>query len=76
MHHVFAHPSALQPHEALKGRSWVLESDLKTGAAVRPDKSGRALLTLLRHLGRLQEARLQADGAAHLAYILLPGVEH
>lgn len=45
-------PPAPQPHEQLKGRSWVLESDLKSGAAVRLDKTGKTLLTLLRHLGR------------------------
>ena len=63
---------AQQTHEQLKGgRSWLLESDLRTGSAVRLDKSGRTLLTLLRHLGRLQELRVQADGATHLVYILL-----
>ncbi|EFN57576.1 hypothetical protein CHLNCDRAFT_143235 [Chlorella variabilis] len=61
------------PHEPLKGRSWVLEADLRTGTAVRLDKTGKALLTLLRHLGRLQEVRVQADGATHLVYVMLPG---
>lgn len=64
-------PAAPQTHEQLKGRSWVLEADLKAGAAVRLDKTGKTLLTLLRHLGRLQEVRLQADGATHLVYVLL-----
>ncbi|KAL4430159.1 hypothetical protein ABPG77_004941 [Micractinium sp. CCAP 211/92] len=59
-------------HEQLKGgRSWVLESDLRSGSAVRLDKTGKTLLTLLRHLGRLQELRVQADGATHLVYLLL-----
>lgn len=49
----------------------MLESDLKTGTAVRLDKTGKTLLTLLRHLGRLQEVRLQADGATHLVYLML-----
>lgn len=57
-------------HEQLKARSWVLEADLKSGSAVRLDKTGRALLTLLRHVGRLQEVRVQADGATHLIYIM------
>ena len=30
----------------------MLESDLRSGAAVRLDKTGKTLLTLLRHLGR------------------------
>ncbi len=61
-----------QTHEQLKGgRSWVLESDLRSGSAVRLDKTGKTLLTLLRHLGRLQELRVQADGATHLVYLLL-----
>lgn len=46
----------MQPHDSLKGRSWVLESDLRSGAAVRLDKTGKTLLTLLRHLGRLVAA--------------------
>lgn len=45
-------PPPRQPHEALKGRSWLMESDLRSGAAVRLDKTGKTLLTLLRHLGR------------------------
>lgn len=49
----------------------MLEADLKAGAAVRLDKTGKTLLTLLRHLGRLQELRLQADGATHLVYMLV-----
>ncbi|KAI7839366.1 hypothetical protein COHA_006891 [Chlorella ohadii] len=59
------------PHEALKGRSWLMESDLRSGAAVRLDKTGKTLLTLLRHLGRLQEVRVHADGATHLVYVLV-----
>ncbi|KAL4434153.1 hypothetical protein ABPG75_000594 [Micractinium tetrahymenae] len=59
-------------HEQLKGgRSWVLESDLRSGSAVKLDKTGKTLVTLLRHLGRLQEVRVQADGATHLVYVLL-----
>jgi hypothetical protein len=63
------------PHEQLKGRSWVMEADLRNGTAVRMDKSGKMLLSLLRHLGRLQEVRVQAEGATHLAYVLVPGAQ-
>jgi hypothetical protein len=57
--------------DALRGRShYVLESDLKAGGLVRPDKSGRAVMTVLRHLGRLSEARVVAEGATLLVYVL------
>lgn len=49
----------------------MLETDLRSGTAVRLDKTGKTLLTLLRHLGRLQEVRAHADGATHLVYVLL-----
>ena len=71
-HHPRPAPPRPQVHSDLKGRSWVLESDLRAGSAVRLDKSGKSLLTLLRHLGRLQEVRVHADGATHLVYVLLP----
>jgi hypothetical protein len=46
-----------QTKEAAKGRFWFLESDLRAGAAVKMDKTGKSMLMLLRHLGRLQEVR-------------------
>ena len=58
-------------HEGLKGKVWVLEADLKSGAALRLDKTGKALLTLLRHLGRIGEARVSAEGSVHLVYSVL-----
>ena len=66
-------PTPSQNHEQLKGRSWVLEADMRSGTAVRLDKTGKTLLTLLRHLGRLAEVRVPADGATHLVYVMLPG---
>lgn len=56
--------------EELHGTRWVLESDLRSGSALRMDKSGRATLTALRHLGRLAEVRLIVDGAAQLVILL------
>eukprot|EP00887_Chlorella_sp_A99_P000775 scaffold5.g775.t1 len=47
-------------HEGLKGRVWVLEADLRAGQAVRLDKSGKAMMQLLRHLGRTSEVQLPA----------------
>ncbi len=37
---------------------------------VKLDKSGKALLTLLRHLGRLSEQRCSVDGAQLVVYVL------
>jgi hypothetical protein len=47
----------VQSKEAAKGRFWFLESDLRAGTAVKMDKTGKSMLMLLRHLGRLQEVR-------------------
>lgn len=41
----------------LRGRAWFVEHDLRAGAQLRLDKSGRALLMALRHLGRIAEVR-------------------
>jgi len=46
-----------QSKEAAKGRFWFIETDLKSGTAIRMDKTGKSVLMLLRHLGRLQEVR-------------------
>jgi hypothetical protein len=52
------HLPAVQNKEACKGRAWVLEGDLKAGTHLRLDKTGKAILTVLRHLNRCQEVRL------------------
>ena len=59
------------PHEMLKGKVWAMESDLKSGAALRLDKTGKTVLTLLRHLGRVGEVRMSVDGATHIVYVVL-----
>ncbi|KFM24003.1 Spindle and kinetochore-associated protein 1-like protein [Auxenochlorella protothecoides] len=56
--------------EPLRGQRWVLESDLKTGNALKLDKSGKAILTVLRHLGRISEARVSVEGTTLLAILL------
>ncbi|KAG7667789.1 hypothetical protein Ndes2526B_g01813 [Nannochloris sp. 'desiccata'] len=61
----------LAPFEALKGKVWTMEADLKSGAALRLDNTGKTILTLLRHLGRVAELRINADGATHLVYAVL-----
>ncbi len=48
---------AVQGKEGIRGRHWFLESDLKGGATLKMDKTGKAILTVLRHLGRLIEVK-------------------
>lgn len=45
----------LQGKEGIRGRFWFVDSDLKKGTALKLDKTGKAILTVLRHLGRLTE---------------------
>ncbi len=61
MHYIWKHAQAktgniaVQAKEGIRGRHWFLESDLKGGATLKMDKTGKAILTVLRHLGRLIE---------------------
>ncbi|XP_062091586.1 spindle and kinetochore-associated protein 1 homolog isoform X1 [Humulus lupulus] len=43
--------------EAVKGKHFFLESDIK-GPALKLDNTGKAILTVLRHLGRISETRI------------------
>ncbi|KAL8500335.1 hypothetical protein ACS0TY_020077 [Phlomoides rotata] len=43
--------------DAVKGKHFFLESDIK-GPSLKLDNTGRALLTVLRHLGRITETRV------------------
>ncbi|BBG97371.1 Spindle and kinetochore-associated protein 1 homolog [Prunus dulcis] len=43
--------------EAVKGKHFFLETDMK-GPALKPDNTGKAILTVLRHLGRVSETRI------------------
>jgi len=45
--------------EGIKGRFWFLDNDLKDGASIRPDKTGKSILMMLRHLKRLEEVRCE-----------------
>jgi hypothetical protein len=56
----------LQSKEAAKGRFWFVETDLRSGTAIRMDKTGKSILMLLRHLGRLQEV---SEGRRHQAAV-------
>lgn len=57
-----------QSKDGVKGRFWFLESDLKDGMAIKLDKTGRSILTVLRHLGRLNEQRCTTDGGSALVF--------
>lgn len=46
---------AMQGKEGIRGKFWFVDSDLKGGSALKLDKTGKAILTVLRHLGRLTE---------------------
>lgn len=52
-----------QSKEAAKGRFWFVETDLRSGSAIRMDKTGKSILMLLRHLGRLQEVSRAQGGS-------------
>jgi hypothetical protein len=51
---------------------FVVDQDLKRGTHLPAgSNSSRAILTILRHLGRVTETRLTVDGKAHVIYSLL-----
>ncbi|MEW5310573.1 MAG: hypothetical protein WDW38_002359 [Sanguina aurantia] len=58
--------------EGVKGQHFFLESDLKDGTALKLDKTGKSLLTVLRHLGRLTEVRCSVEGMTVVVFVLLP----
>ncbi|GAX82030.1 hypothetical protein CEUSTIGMA_g9458.t1 [Chlamydomonas eustigma] len=58
--------------EGLKGRYWLPETDLRDGATLKLDKSSKAILIMLRQLGRLQEVRCTIAGSTGAVYILHP----
>ncbi|KAF9614258.1 hypothetical protein IFM89_016550 [Coptis chinensis] len=45
-------------NDAVKGKHFFLESDIK-GPALKLDNTGKAILTVLRHLGRINETRIR-----------------
>eukprot|EP00850_Spirogloea_muscicola_P022772 SM000311S11918 [mRNA] locus=s311:100657:102783:+ [translate_table: standard] len=47
--------------EGVRGKSFLLESDLRGGLSLKLDNSGRAILTVLRHLGRITEVRIKGQ---------------
>lgn len=41
----------------MKGKCWMMDMDLRKGSVLKPDKTGKAIMTILRHLGRIHEVR-------------------
>lgn len=65
LHNVSRNPS-------LKNKKYfVLESDLRQGTYLKMDNTSKSILTLLRHVGRISECRLQIDGQTHIVYVCL-----
>ncbi|KAG1680405.1 hypothetical protein FOA52_015496 [Chlamydomonas sp. UWO 241] len=56
--------------EGVAGRHFFLEADLKEGNTLRLDKSGKTMMVLLRHLGRVQEVRATLCDQTCLVYVL------
>lgn len=52
--------------EAVKGKHFFLESDMK-GPVLKMDNTGKAILTILRHLGRISDVRAGRHRAFTLA---------
>ncbi|KAM7512114.1 hypothetical protein LguiB_010989 [Lonicera macranthoides] len=52
--------------ETVKGKHFFLETDIK-GPALKLDNTGKAILTVLRHLGRISESRV----GRHRVFVLL-----
>ncbi|KAL6761339.1 hypothetical protein V8C86DRAFT_2536128 [Haematococcus lacustris] len=58
--------------DGIKGRHWLCEADFaKDGVHIRADKTGKSILTVLRHLGRLSEVRCALEGVPMLVYVLV-----
>lgn len=61
----------VQNKEGTKGQLWFLEDDLRAGTSIKADKTGKATLTLLRHMGRLHDLRISVEGVTQVVHVLL-----
>mmetsp|Transcript_1151 Transcript_1151/g.2357 ORF Transcript_1151/g.2357 Transcript_1151/m.2357 type:complete len:265 (-) Transcript_1151:30-824(-) len=56
-------------HPSVAGTYFALDSDLKTGNALKTDKTSKSILTVLRHLRRIKEVRIPVQGEhTHVVY--------
>eukprot|EP01024_Parvocaulis_polyphysoides_P051866 TRINITY_DN5119_c0_g1_i3.p1 TRINITY_DN5119_c0_g1~~TRINITY_DN5119_c0_g1_i3.p1 ORF type:complete len:219 (-),score=32.15 TRINITY_DN5119_c0_g1_i3:153-749(-) len=53
-----------------KGKFWFCEGDLRGGKTIKLDKTGKSILTIFRHLGRLQEIRVSIMGTQTNVFLL------
>ena len=49
----------------MRGKFWLTDADLKKSSTLRADKTGKAIMTILRHLGRVAEVSSLIHPAAH-----------
>eukprot|EP00892_Ulva_mutabilis_P001663 jgi/Ulvmu1/11498/UM077_0047.1 len=61
--------SLARNNPCMQSRMWFLQSDTKRGTVVKFDKSGQALLQVLRHLKRVSEIRCRLAGEADIVYV-------
>ena len=61
----------MQGRSELKGKRWFTDAERKQAAVLRQDKTGRAILTILRQLKRLHEVRHVTLGTS-AAMLVLP----
>ena len=45
----------VQNKEAVRGKFWLTDTDLKRSLILKADKTGKAIMTILRHVGRVSE---------------------
>ena len=62
--------ACMQGKEVVKGKPWFPDEDRKHATVLRPDKSGKAITTILRHLNRIQEVRCKASPDSRLKLAL------
>ena len=52
---LFPLPTLAQGKEGMKGRYFLLETDLREGLTLKLDKTSKSILVILRQLGRISE---------------------
>ena len=57
----------MQSKEGVKGSFWLTEHDMRKGTILKLDKTSKAILTVLRHLGRINEVRILLEFSADYA---------
>ena len=58
--HKLSTQQLVQVKECVKGKHWFTEEDRKKAAVLKTNNPGKAIMTILRHLDRIQEVRLHS----------------